>query len=298
MDPSELFTGLPAFVAYLQRQENGKGEYSQDEFRELVYQRAEEWLGALVEKFTAMMNVLREFKCNCLSNAEAVQDTSLATELSIRFVTVKRPVINTLLERYMQILLLDVWRSETPLQLVVPLLKNDEAVNYLGMMMCDIHRFVGHSVNAPTQASSGSDAWFWRILCENKSIVKSLQVEFMPPDWRGTWTQLMVCIVDELFVPHGRLRWKDGHIALPGRNKELLKVHDEAYVIGHGQLLQNGDRIAYGMRGRIVQKVSKTKVRLNVGANLVDLAMDEVHAAPPGCRRVLSPPMTASLRSR
>ena len=74
----------------------------------------------------------------------------------------------------------------------------------------------------------------------------------------------MVSIVDELFVPHGCLRWKEGHAALPGRNKELLKVHDEAYVIGHGQLLQNGDRIAYGMRGRIVHKVSKTKVRLRL----------------------------------
>ena len=288
MDPSELFTGLPAFVAYLQRHENGKGEYSDDEFRELVYQRAEQWLEALVVKFTAMCNALGEFKRNCISDAEAVQDASLAAELSIRLVTMKRPVINTLLERYMQILFFDVCRSETPLQLVLPLFKNDEAVKYLGMMMCDIHRLTRSG--EPTQASLGRDAWFWRILCENKSIVKSLQVEFMPPDWRGTWTQLMVSIVDELFVPHGRLRWKEGHVALPGRNKELLKVHDEAYVIGHGQLLQNGDRIAYGMRGRIVHKVSKTKVRLKVGANLVDLAMDEVHAVPPRVVAQFFPP--------
>ena len=182
MDPSELFTGLPAFVAYLQRHENGKGEYSDDEFRELVYQRAEQWLEALVVKFTAMCNALGEFKRNCISDAEAVQDASLAAELSIRLVTMKRPVINTLLERYMQILFFDVCRSETPLQLVLPLFKNDEAVKYLGMMMCDIHRLTRSG--EPTQASLGRDAWFWRILCENKSIVKSLQVEFMPPDWR------------------------------------------------------------------------------------------------------------------
>lgn len=269
------FTKIPAFVSHVKRQFADNGvDYSRAETCEHVGQTGRRWVAALVAKFTVASIELSEFKGKSMSRVELEEDLIFAKKLLARLHGFKQTLINTLLERYMQIFFPELCTTMAPHQLILPALKYDQALIYLSMMMCNIEH--AEKLTRATAVHHKKDIRFWQLLCDDRNLVIQLQVELMPVDWIGTWTELMVCIVDELFPPAQRLRWKEGCFVFPKKNKAPFNIGDDAFLIGHGQLLENGVRIAYGNRGRITLKLFKSKVRLSICDTLVDISTSEV----------------------
>lgn len=243
-------------------------------------------VACLQQRLFDVCSEVRDFKETQMNRAERERDNLFANRfLDSVQARLGRPLIDTLLQRYLEVLL-SGHEVLTFVQGFLRVLGDDEASRHLSMMMCDIAIIdalrIGTLTGAPTtndDQKEKSSICFWDMLCADKELVMRFQRELLPMTWTGTFTECMIHVVDDFFPPKTR-QWRQRTFVPPcSAPLNALKSDDEAFYIGHGKLLRNGKRIAYGQQGRVVSKTDKTKVSVAIDDFIIQVTANEV--SPP-----------------